>query len=187
MGVGKAALLLLHQGQHRLPQRLCPRQRLVRRLTVEEPRHQHARRSRLHRPVRHQQRPRPGVDEAPPKTRYRIRAAAIPRHRVAEGAHAPALAGITDEEFVLAGVTSGAGKSVGENAAIEIAAEAALDIRRQRLAVKTAGIPPRRRPLVLGDLLPAAPWITLPIRRFHAIVTDVTPKRDRRFTASVAD
>jgi len=49
------------------------------------------------------------------------------------------------------------------------------------------GYPPRRRPPVLGDLRPAAPWITLPIHRFHAIVTDVSPKRDRRFTASVTD
>jgi hypothetical protein len=49
------------------------------------------------------------------------------------------------------------------------------------------GYPPRRRPPVLGDFRPAAPWITLPQRRFHAIVTDVTPIRDRRFTASVTD
>jgi len=49
------------------------------------------------------------------------------------------------------------------------------------------GYPPRRRPPVLDDFRPAAPWITLPHHRFHAIVTDVSPKRDRRFTASVTD
>ena len=49
------------------------------------------------------------------------------------------------------------------------------------------GYPPRRRPPVLGDLQPAAPWITLPNYRFRAIVTEVSPMRDRRFTASVTD
>jgi len=49
------------------------------------------------------------------------------------------------------------------------------------------GYPPRRRPPVFGDLRPAAPWITLPHRQFHTIVTTVSPKRDRRFTASVTD
>ena len=49
------------------------------------------------------------------------------------------------------------------------------------------GYPPRRRPPILGDLRPAAPWITLPNHRFRVIVTDVSPMRDRRFTASVTD
>ena len=32
-----------------------------------------------------------------------------------------------------------------------------------------------------------APYITLLTYRFHAIVTDVSPKRDRDFTESVTD
>lgn len=49
------------------------------------------------------------------------------------------------------------------------------------------GYPPRR-PLPVGrDLRLPAPWITLPHRQFHAIVTDVSPQRDRRFTKSVTD
>jgi len=40
---------------------------------------------------------------------------------------------------VLADVTPGVGKAVGEDAAFEIAAEATLDIRRRRLAERTAG------------------------------------------------
>jgi hypothetical protein len=49
------------------------------------------------------------------------------------------------------------------------------------------GYPPRRPLPVARDLSLPAPWITLPIHRFRAIVTDVSPKRDRRFTASVTD
>ena len=58
---------------------------------------------------------------------------------VTRGANAPALTGIGDEEFVLTRVTPGAGKAVGEDAAVEIAAEAALDIRRRRLTTGSAG------------------------------------------------
>jgi hypothetical protein len=54
-------------------------------------------------------------------------------------AHAAALAGVGDEKFVLAGVTPGTDKAVGEDAALEIATEAALDIRWRRLASGPAG------------------------------------------------
>ena len=40
---------------------------------------------------------------------------------------------------MLAGITSGAGKAVGEDAAFEIAAEAALDVGRRRLTARPAG------------------------------------------------
>jgi len=49
------------------------------------------------------------------------------------------------------------------------------------------GYPPRRLSPVEKDLRHPAPWITLPPCRFHAIVTAVSPKRDRRFTNSVTD
>ena len=49
--------------------------------------------------------------------------------RIAGRAHAPPLAGPGDDKFVLTLVTPGAGKTVGEDAALEIATEAALDIR----------------------------------------------------------
>jgi hypothetical protein len=52
---------------------------------------------------------------------------------VARGAHATTLAGVGDQEIVLALITVSAGKAVGEDGAFEIAAKAALDIRRWRL------------------------------------------------------
>ena len=49
------------------------------------------------------------------------------------------------------------------------------------------GYPPRCTPRMdRGQRLPA-PWITLLTYRFHAIVTDVSRKRDRDFTESVTD
>ena len=47
------------------------------------------------------------------------------------------------------------------------------------------GYPPRRPPPVDWDFRRPAPWITLPLCRFHAIVTDVSPMRDRDFMKSV--
>lgn len=49
------------------------------------------------------------------------------------------------------------------------------------------GYPPRRAPAVNQDLRRSAPWITLSFRRFHAIVTAISPHRDRDFTAIVTD
>ena len=48
-------------------------------------------------------------------------------------ANATALTGIRDQEIVLALIAVGTGKAVGQDAAFEIAAKAALDIRRRRL------------------------------------------------------
>ena len=47
---------------------------------------------------------------------------------VAGRAHAPALAGVGDEKVVAAFAAAGAGKTVGEDAAFEVAAKFALDI-----------------------------------------------------------
>ena len=49
------------------------------------------------------------------------------------------------------------------------------------------GYPPCRAPAVNKDLRRSAPWIALSFSRFHAIVTDVSPHRDRDFTAIVTD
>ena len=57
---------------------------------------------------------------------------------VARGAHATALAGVGDQEIVLALVAVDAGKAMRENAAFEIAAEGALDMRRRCFTVLTA-------------------------------------------------
>jgi hypothetical protein len=38
-----------------------------------------------------------------------------------------------------------------------------------------------------GEQRLPAPWITLLMYRFHAIVTDVSRQRDRDFTESVTD
>jgi hypothetical protein len=55
------------------------------------------------------------------------------------------------------------------------------------LCAATPGYPPRCTPRMdEGQQLPA-PWITLLRYRFHAIVTDVSRKRDRDFTESVTD
>ena len=45
--------------------------------------------------------------------------------------------------------------------------------------------PPHRPSPVENDLRRTAPWISLPNHRFRAIVTAVSPKRDRDFTKSV--
>ena len=45
--------------------------------------------------------------------------------------------------------------------------------------------PPRRPSPVERDLRRPAPWISLANYRFHAIVTAVSPKRDRDFMKSV--
>jgi hypothetical protein len=45
--------------------------------------------------------------------------------------------------------------------------------------------PPRRPSPVEKDLRRPVPWISLANQRFHAIVTVVSPKRDRDFTKSV--
>jgi hypothetical protein len=45
--------------------------------------------------------------------------------------------------------------------------------------------PPRRSPPVEKDLRRPAPWISLTVVTFHAIVTAVSPERDRDFTKSV--
>jgi len=45
--------------------------------------------------------------------------------------------------------------------------------------------PPHRPSPVERDLRRPAPWISLSPFRFHAIVTVVSPKRDRDFTKSV--
>ena len=50
-----------------------------------------------------------------------------------------------------------------------------------------SGYPPCRAPAVNKDLRRSAPWIALSFSRFHAIVTDVSPHRDRDFTAIVTD
>jgi len=51
--------------------------------------------------------------------------------------------GIGDEEFVLAGVTPGAGEAVGEDAAVEIAVEGAISQRLLETAAAT--VTPIRR------------------------------------------
>jgi hypothetical protein len=48
------------------------------------------------------------------------------------------------------------------------------------------GCPPRR-PSAHKDLRRPALWITLQSRRFHAIVTAVSPYRDRDFICIVTD
>jgi hypothetical protein len=45
--------------------------------------------------------------------------------------------------------------------------------------------PPRRSPPVEKDLRRPAPWISLTLVSFCAIVTAVSPERDRDFTKSV--
>lgn len=45
--------------------------------------------------------------------------------------------------------------------------------------------PPRRPSPVANDLRRTAPWISLLHDQFRAIVTAVSPKRDRDFTKSV--
>ena len=45
--------------------------------------------------------------------------------------------------------------------------------------------PPRRPSPVKNDLRRPAPWISLTFVTFRAIVTAVSPKRDRDFTKSV--
>jgi hypothetical protein len=45
--------------------------------------------------------------------------------------------------------------------------------------------PRRRSPPVEKDLRRPAPWISLALVTFHAIVTAVSPERDRDFTKSV--
>lgn len=45
--------------------------------------------------------------------------------------------------------------------------------------------PPRRSPSVEKDLRRPAPWISLIFVTFHAIVTAVSPERDRDFAKSV--
>ncbi len=49
------------------------------------------------------------------------------------------------------------------------------------------GYPPSRASAVNKDLQHCAPQITLLLGRFRAIVTDVSPHRDRGFTAIVTD
>jgi hypothetical protein len=53
-----------------------------------------------------------------------------------------------------------------------------------RLASNPA-YPPRRSPPVEKDLRRPAPWISLTLVTFHAIVTAVSSMRDRDFTKSV--
>jgi len=47
------------------------------------------------------------------------------------------------------------------------------------------GLPTAPLAFRLIDQRAAAPWITLPSRRFRDIVTVVSPMRDRNFTKSV--
>ena len=55
---------------------------------------------------------------------------------IARGAHAAPLARVRDQEVVLTLVTEGAGKTVGENAALEVAAELSLHIRGHPFGVE---------------------------------------------------
>jgi hypothetical protein len=47
--------------------------------------------------------------------------------------------------------------------------------------------PPRRPTPVVNNLRRPAPWISLTFGKFRAIVTTVSPERDRDFTKSVTD
>ena len=55
------------------------------------------------------------------------------------GAHATALAGVGDQEIVLALVAVGAGEAMRKDAAFEIAAEGSLDMGRRCFTVLAAG------------------------------------------------
>ena len=59
--------------------------------------------------------------------------------RVAEGAHTTALAGVRDQEIVLALVAVDSGEAVSKDAAFEIAAEGSLDMGRRCFTVLAAG------------------------------------------------
>jgi len=64
---------------------------------------------------------------------------------VARRAHAAPLAGESDQEVVAALPTTGAGETVGEDAALQVAAEFALDVGRHWVAVSEP-IAPEREP-----------------------------------------
>lgn len=51
----------------------------------------------------------------------------------------------------------------------------------------TTGYPPRRTSMVYPATTSTAVDNPVPIHPFRAIVSDVSPKRDRRFTVSVTD
>ena len=73
------------------------------------------------------------------------------------GADATALAEVVNREIVLALVAVGASKTVGEDAAFEIAAEAALDMGRRCFTVLTAGLLQPSFEVGLDDAIPQRP------------------------------
>jgi hypothetical protein len=97
MGVGKIGLAGLRierarsigQRQHRLPQGFGLGDAIRSDLAPEQIGHQQTRRNGFHRPVRHQQGPRSGIEEGPPQARYRFRAGPVPRGRIAGGEYHP--------------------------------------------------------------------------------------------------
>ena len=76
---------------------------------------------------------------------------------VARGAHATALAGVGDQEIVLALVAVGAGESMRKDAAFEIAAEGSLDMGRRCFTVLAAGELQPGFEVGLDDAIPQRP------------------------------
>ena len=75
---------------------------------------------------------------------------------VAGGAHATTLAGVGEEEIVLALVAVGAGESMRKDAAFEIAAEGSLDMGRRCFTVLAAGLLQPGFEVGLDDAIPRA-------------------------------
>ena len=73
---------------------------------------------------------------------------------VAGGAHATALAGVCDQEIVLALVAVGSGKAVSKDAAFESAAKCPFDMGRRRFSVLAAGLLQPGFEMGLDDAIP---------------------------------
>lgn len=76
---------------------------------------------------------------------------------VAGGAHATALAGVGDQEIVLALVTVGVGEAVSKDGAFEIAAEGPLEMGRRCFTVLAAGELQLGFEVGLDDAIPQRP------------------------------
>ena len=87
-GIGGIAVLL-HQGKHRLPERIRTGEIGVGGLALKDISDQQARTDRLDRPMRYQQSPGARIKKPTPKPRDRIGPLTVPGRRVAGAQHHP--------------------------------------------------------------------------------------------------
>ncbi len=78
--------------------------------------------------------------------------------RVLQEAHATALAGVGDQEAVLALVAAGSGEAVSKDAEFQIAAEASLDMGRRCFTVLAVGELQPGFEVRLHEDSPLNPW-----------------------------